>query len=393
MNFRLIITLGLLVYIVLGSVVLAQPVHFPDPNLRAVVAGDLGVDPDRITVVALRRLERFAAVDREIESLEGLQHATNLRLLDLARNRISDLTPLANLHSLEELGLDGNVIKDVSPLAGLTNLLVLTIGYNQITDVEALWGLTNLRTLKIEGNLIVDHSPLDGLSIAHFTYDQVCDMPPFDLESRLKNRTFPSVFAAWESTINQPHLSVVENYAQHDLYFTPNFEHHFFDTGETWELRGVPGRGEQIRDEYMALNPNMVFLVEIRNKNAFLDYPGNVPEDSPYWLKDANGNLVPDFPGAPFYEVDITHPVTQEIIINQALAVARCGLYDGIMFDHWGDSENPDARGRALNNIIERIRAETRPDFLIMGNTNDNKIPRVAEHTNGGFMENRGATG
>ena len=364
----------------------AQVVHFPDPNLRAVVAEAIGIDPNRITVAALRPLTRIDAVFREIESLEGLQHATNLRLLDLAGNRISDLTPLSNLHSLEELGLDGNVIKDISALTGLTNLLVLTIEYNQISDVEALRGLTNLRTLKIEGNLIVDHSPLDDLSLVNFTYDQTCDIAPFELESRLANRTFPSVFAAWGGTINQPHLSTVENYAQHDLYITTPyvFGHRFFDTGETWELRGVPGRGEQIRDEYMALNPNMVFLVEIRNKNA---YPGTVPEDSPYWLKDANGNLVPDFPGAPFYEVDITHPVTQAIIINQALTVARCGLYDGIMFDHWGDSENPDARGRALNDIIERIRAETRPDFLIMGNTNDNKIPRVAEHTNGGFME------
>ena len=366
----------------------AQVVHFPDPNLRAAIAEDLGVDPDRITRVALQRLTRLGVLNREIESLEGLQHATNLRLLNLSINRISDLTPLANLHTLEELELDRNIIKDISPIAGLIDLLVLTLRHNLIMDVEALSGLTRLRSLAVEENLIMDHSPLDGLSITNFTYDQTCDMPPFDFESRLANRTFPSVFAPWASTINQPHFSVVENYAQHDLYFSePMFDHRFFDTGETWELRGVPGRGEQIRDEYMALNPTMVFLVEIRNKNAYLDYPGNVPEDSPYWLKDANGNLVPDFPGAAFYEVDITHPVTQEIIINQALAVARCGLYDGIMFDHWGDSENPDARGRALRDIIERIRAETRPDFLIMGNTNDNKIPRAAEHINGGFME------
>ena len=365
----------------------AQVVHFPDPNLRAAVAEAIGAAPDRITRVALRRLERLGVYSREIKSLEGLQHAPNLRLLDLWNNRISDLTPLSNLHSLEELGLGGNAIKDVSPLAGLTNLLVLIIDFNQITDVEPLRGLTNLRTLKIEGNLIVDHSPLDDLSINNFTYDQTCDIPPFEFESRLKSRTFPSVFAAWESTINQPHLSVVENYAQHDLYFTPNFEHRFFDTGETWELRGVPGRGEQIRDEYMALNPSMIFLVHIFTKGDYLYHPGNVPEDSPYWKKDADGKPIRDHPWPGSYEVDLTHPVAQEIIISRALAVAKCGLYDGIFFDHWGDSENPGALGRGLNNIIERIRAETRPGFLVMGNTNDNKIPRAAEHTNGGFME------
>ena len=47
MNCRLIITLGLLVYIVLGSVVVAQPVHLPDPNLREprTVMLEGGTDP------------------------------------------------------------------------------------------------------------------------------------------------------------------------------------------------------------------------------------------------------------------------------------------------------------------------------------------------------------
>ena len=382
-----------LLSLTLTSWVHAQVVHFPDPNLRAAVAEVIGANPDRITRVALRRLERLDAVYSEIESLEGLQHAPNLRLLDLASNRISDLTPLADQRHLEELGLDGNVIKDVSPLAGLTNLLVLTIEYNQITGIEPLRGLTNLRTLKIEGNLIVDHSPLDGLSITNFTYDQTCDMPPFELDSRLDNRSLPSVCAAWgglwdSPVLNQPHLSNLEKLAQHDLYFSgPMFEHRFFDTGETWELRGVPGRGKQIRDEYMALNPNMIFLVHIFTKGDYLYHPGNVPEDSPYWKKDADGKPIRDHPWPGSYEVDLTHPVAQEIIISRALAVAKCGLYDGIFFDHWVDSEDPGALGRGLRNIIERIRAETRPDFLIMGNTNDLKIPRTAEHTNGGFME------
>ena len=38
-------------------------------------------------------------------------------------------------------------------------------------------------------------------------------------------------------------------------------------------------------------------------------------------------------------------------------------------------------------NILERIRAHTRSDFLIMGNTNRRKIPRTGKHINGGFME------
>ena len=55
-------------------------------------------------------------------------------------------------------------------------------------------------------------------------YGDVCDMPPLPLEPRLENRSFPTVFSAWgglgwSSVVNQPHLSDVEQMAQHDLYW------------------------------------------------------------------------------------------------------------------------------------------------------------------------------
>lgn len=163
------------------------------------------------------------------------------------------------------------------------------------------------------------------------------------------------------------------------------FNQRLFYTGETWEVRGVQGRGEQLRDSYLAHNPNMIFIVEIPMKG---DYLGIVPEDSPYWVKGADGKPVRDHPWPGAYKVDFTHPVAQEIIINRAIAVSKCGLYDGVFFDHWAEDEDATiVEQHARSNILERIRAEARLGFLIMGNTNDRKIPRTAEHINGGFME------
>ena len=179
----------------------AQVVHFPDPNLRAAIAEASGANPDRITVVALRRMITLRAHYAEIESLEGLQFAVNLTTLDLEGNRISDLTPISNLRNLEDLRLPRNVIKDISPLAGLTNLRVLALDHNFITDVEALAGLSNLREIAIEHNSIPDYSPLDNLSLNVFVYDQICDMPPEPLEPRLANRSFPSIFASFSTEI------------------------------------------------------------------------------------------------------------------------------------------------------------------------------------------------
>ena len=46
-----------------------------------------------------------------------------------------------------------------------------------------------------------------------------------------------------------------------------------------------------------------------------------------------------------------------------------------------------EAEQAARLNIIRRIRASTRPDFLIMGNTNERILPRTGAYVNGGFME------
>ncbi len=372
-----------------------QVVHFPDPNLRAVVAEHLGVDPDRITVVALRRLERFGAPHREIENLEGLQHSPNLRLLNLDANLISDLTPLASLRNLEELELSWNNIRDISPLAKLTNLQVLTIRDNLITDVESLRGLTNLRALLIQSNFIVDHTPLDGLSIENLQYDQICAMPPVPVEPRLEDRRFPSVFAAWAGILNAPHLSWVEQISRHDLYFAGlTFDHEMFDTGSEWVVRGATRQSMEIRDDYFTRNPNMLFLVKVAMRDSPL---GRVPEESPHWpyfIRDGNGEPVPDpaWPGS--YLLDFTQPGLQDLIVQLAVGVSKCGLYDGIFFDWWAE-DGPvldiyvglQAELQARENILKRIRALTHPDFLIMVNTNDRKIPRTGKYINGSFME------
>ena len=131
-----------------------------------------------------------------------------------------------------------------------------------------------------------------------------------------------------------------------------------------------------------ARNPNMIFLAEVRirdygNHDAF-------PDDHPYWLRDAEGNIVyEDSYG--WRMIDFANPAVQDIIVGQALAISRCGLYDGVFFDHWDDHHSTvgdyipnDIAQRARDNIIRRIREGTRPDFLIMGNTNFRIIPARA---------------
>ena len=427
----------------------AQVVDIPDPNLQAAIRGELQLLPgSRITKEDMLRLESLGAARHDIMHLTGLEHATNLTSLSLWGNPLAELTPIANLErltyldiaacsishitslsnlvnltglnvrfnriveispvtnltNLVTLRLEGNRIVDVTPLANLTQLTELYLSDNHIADISPLANLVELETLDIRGNLVNDYTPLDGLALTDFLYDEFCELPPLPIHDRIKDRDYPSIFTAWAgpnwvSILNRPDLSGVENVASHDLWFSvPQFGLTFRDTSNEFIMAGSVDEAIKRRDEFLALNPNMLFIADIRMRSYALD---EFPEDWPYWIRDSDGNIVNAWAGI-FGLIDFTHPDIQDRIVQQAIAVSKCGLYDGIHFDWWNEDgailaelygdwshkfRGNEAEQRARDNILRRIRAGTRPDFLIMGNTNRHTIPRTAPHINGGFME------
>ena len=407
------------------SQVHAQHVEIPDPRLRAAIQDALLLRPDdRIPVESMRRITRLKIPKRNIQSLEGLQFAERLEVLDLAENHVSDFSPLVNLVNLvrlsatkmgitdlvsigkltqlRQLSLSSNPITDIRPLANLVNLerltlercktlvdirplanltklKVLGLPHNKIRDVSPLANLHNLEVLNISQNHIVDHSPLDNLQLDSFIYDQECDMPHIPALPRIENRTFPSVFGAFiPTTLNQPHQSQVENIAQHDMMFSaPFFGLKFFDNGVYWEIRGDIDDAVSRRDELLSYNPNMLFFVSIWMYDAGCK---EFPEDWPYWLRDSFGNIKI---GGDKCLIDFENPGFQNLMVSRAVAVSKCGLYDGIYIDRWNEHD----RLPAKETIIRQIRAETRPDFLVLVNANDRIIPNTAPFINGAFME------
>ena len=334
-------------------------------------------------ISALANLTQLIRLDLDhnaIVDIRPLGRLSALKSLDIRYNRIEDASPLAALTQLTRLRLGNNLVKDIGPLANLTQLAELLLNNNKIEDVSPLANLTRLTALEIQQNKITEFSALDVLSLTHFIYDQRCDMPPLPLEPRIENRTYPSIVARWGP----------RNPALHDLWFDGlPVNLNFQETSYGVAVAGSVDRAIQTRDEYLSINPNMVFLVSISMREYGAD---TFPEDWPYWIRDANGNVVSHWPGANL--VDFTHPYIQDRIVQQAIAVSKCGLFDGIFFDWWnegvpvlGGFRTMEAEQRARDNIIQGIRAATRPNFLIMGNTNDNIIPRTGPHINGGFME------
>ena len=370
-------------------------IEIPDPTLKRVIRERLGLPAEiPLTDVEMQRLWDLVVLESDIANLQGLEHAVNLRFLHLSDSRIVDLTPLANLVSLEVLKLYHNEISDISLLANLTNLEELNLSDNQITDVAPLANLVNLKELLLGNNPITDYSSISELSGVDFGY---CEIPRFSTIDRVKNRNYPSIFSAWHNIINLPTLSYSERLAHHDLHFCcPMFGLSFAETEQGVKLVGDLRAARNQRDTILEQNPNMLFLVGISYYGV---HPDMYPEDWPYWLRDENGNRVQDV-GWSELLIDFTIPGAQDLFVQQAVAVAECGLYDGIFLDWWSEEWNAlynrntgkryydlEVEVNAKVSILRRIREAVGDDFLILVNTNRSKVPRSAPYVNGTFME------
>ena len=168
-------TFFLLMCLLIPLTATAQTVNIPDANLRAAIESALGKTPGAtITVSDMSGLPRLVAPNASISDLTGLEHATNLTVLNLGgevleerrinSNSITDLSSLRRLINLTELFLDGNSITDITSLGGLTNLTWLFLADNNISNITSLGGLTNLTLLALEGNSITDITSLGGLT-------------------------------------------------------------------------------------------------------------------------------------------------------------------------------------------------------------------------------------
>ena len=253
-----------------------------------------------------------------------------------------------------------------------------------------------------------------GLSLcvwwAECLAQEVCEIPALGIHERIENRDHPSVFTAWggigwSSVLNKDEWTDLEQMALHDLYMCCLiFNQSFMETADGAVVVGDMTYATRLRDAYLDQNPNMLFLAGLMMRSEWIHIRGS---DWEFFIRDKNGDPILAWGDAGAAFMDFTHPKVQQLIIDQAVAVAKCGLYDGIFFDWWtedsviladgiyaawGATEDAGLRGfkaeqEARNNILKGIRSQVRDDFLIMVNSNRRKFPRTAWAINGTFME------
>ena len=445
MNLGRKITLYLLLCIGLCGVAFSQTVDIPDQNLEQAIRETLELPANApLLTTHMQSLNRLAAGQRGITDLTGLEHAANLTALWLTRNEISDISPLAGLTQLEVLSVADNPLRDIAPLVNLTNLWSLSIlglpitdlrplagltrlkelfahnceitdiaplanltqlvtlhlAANQIVDISPLANLTRLKELSIHENRIVDFSPISGLALSDLQHDEECDVPGLPVQDRIDNRSLPSIVLAWDDGILNrggdwwdDSLPYYERVASHDLWWhIDRFELRFTPTPQGYKILGDLPRGIARREELLSINPNILILVDIHHSYAGL---GRYPENWFGWLRDENGKpvLVDEHDPHSQIWIDFRRPEVQDVIVQRAMAVAKCGLYDGIMFDAWAENitvfpnNDLEQERQAQLSILRRIREGVPDDFLILCNNNRNKLPLSIPYINGGFME------
>ncbi|RKU17832.1 hypothetical protein C6500_14585 [Candidatus Poribacteria bacterium] len=420
---------GCLCLLIMCSVTSAQEeIWMPDPNLRSALREVIGAI--ELTQQNLQALTYLNLQNKSITNITGLEHARNLRELHISQNPISDISaladltqlvelhfwhipahlsnldlrPLVNLTNLEVLSLQGNGITDISPLAGLRNLRSLHIMDNQIEDFNPLIGLTNLQQLWITGNWARDLSMLDDLNLTTFEHDEFCIIEPLgpSVVARIASRNLPSVFQAWDNLIGSEDAELyADQIARHDLHWSSFFQLQWDTSGAeptyglSTRLGGDMEKAKAIREQRLLLNPNMVFLVEIRLHNYFgLDA---LPPDSNFWLRNTIGANIKNSVAWDEYSLDILNSELQQLLINRIVGIAECGLFDGVLLDGFlnqgagyyshlnigTDEEIIEAHAQ----ILKGVREQVRDDFLILVNAGDGKVPVHSEYVNGSFME------
>ena len=387
------------------SLRLSEAHWMPDANLREAIRQKLDI-PEDVPLTQAYLQQHLTSLDvryKGIVDLTGLEHATDLQALVLIGNKIQDISPLSGLTGLAFLDLGENQISDLRPLAALTHLETLHIWKNRIEDISPLSTLVNLKKLLIENNDIRDFSPIDGLTHLEVLnikgnfrigdyISRVAVVP------RIKNRDYPSVFSAWYSDVpNLPNLSADEELVYHDLFWGgPGFHLQWHPTPRGLRLFGRIDDAHWKRQYLLSQNPNFLRLVSLDYINAD---PSDYPEAWPHWIRDANGDRVRAYAGGSTFLIDFTHPVVQDILIQKALAVAKCGLYDGIFLGRWQEGtvtlednkgvcyRSVEAEWSARISMMRHIREAVGDNFLIIVNTGRRKAQLSAPYINGAFIE------
>ncbi len=146
--------------------------------------------PEDLSLIQIINLaqNRIRIVDQDLSCL------TNLRILNMSYNEISDVARLWALPALQELMLHKNNIENIEKLIGmdLPALEKLNLAYNKLKEIDSLGKLTNLIVLELQHNVLeklVGVENLKKLEDLKLEFNKLKDIPFLEQLEKLKSIT------------------------------------------------------------------------------------------------------------------------------------------------------------------------------------------------------------
>lgn len=123
-------------------------VTIPDAALKSAINTQLGQSATAdITESQMESLITLSINDATLENLSGIEYAKNLENLYVTTGKITDISPVANLHKLISLRFNDVPLVEIPDLNGLSELLYLDFDRTQINN-EALLSINQLPNLQ-----------------------------------------------------------------------------------------------------------------------------------------------------------------------------------------------------------------------------------------------------
>ena len=219
------------------------------------------------------------------------------------------------------------------------------------------------------------------------------------VREKIETRSMPSITAPFtEWVMNRHEWSYAEMTAAHDMFWAPTFGLRYQKTDKGISLVGNMVEARRKHDELIKLNPNMLFIMGIvmRSADPYADFEKEMYSDDNFpWIRSEDGSMVFGTPPERHTSllIDFTHPIAQDMIVGQAVAVWKSGLYDGIIIDNWNEEgvvlkgyRTLEEEQHARVKILQRIRAAVGDDLLILVNCGC-KLTLATPYINGITLE------
>lgn len=156
------------------------------------------------TEVFVNELGRTQPVG-DINDISDFALLKNARVMTLAANQVSDISPLYRIKTLEWLALNCNPIKSLKGIEALQNLKAISIADTQVSDISPLFDIPSLIYISFENTYV---SSIDGIEKLpnllgfNISRSNLTDLSPLNnIDFSYVNKTEGFRFGAEESMV------------------------------------------------------------------------------------------------------------------------------------------------------------------------------------------------